>query len=250
MGKRISKKLKREKGDASRPRPRFWPAGRSRPSSPARLHLPSPAPASTRDGRPRRAAVASRQGSATTWRACTGVDAPSRPPGAPGHARLPLRCHSRSPALPLSLSRPRSARTEHRHRHWSSEPRSGRSSSTCEPFVNSSLRELRPRFAVAGHASERLVTHGEPRSPSLSSPARAPSPRVWPARHRAFLHRLASASCSPLHHEAPEPLQSRSTRLAPRVDVEQRHRSAMASGELAPVRPRPRIGAHLVRLEP
>ena len=175
---------------------------------------------------------------------------PGLPPGAPGRARLPLRCHSRSAALPLSLSRPRSLRAEHRRRHWSSELRSGRSSSTREPFVDSSLPEVRSRFAVAGHASERLVRHGEPRLPSLSSVARAPSPRVWPARYLGFLHRLASASWSPLQREAPVPLQSRSTGLAPRVDGEQRHRSTMARSELAQVRPRPRIGAHLVRLEP
>jgi len=165
------------------------------------------------------------------------------------YARLLLRCHLR-PSAPLSFSRPRSARAEHCHRHWSSELRFGRSSSAREPLVDSSLLELRPRFAVAGHAPERLVTHGELRSPSLSSPTRTPPPRVWSARHRASRHRLASASCSPLHRDAREPLQSRSTGPAPRVDGEQRHRSAMAGGELALVRLRSRKGVRLVRLEP
>ena len=136
-------------------------------------------------------------------------------------------------ARPRLLSRSRSARAERRRRHCSSELRFGRSSPAREPFVDSSLPELRPRFAVPGHASERLVTHGEPPSPSLSSPARAPPPRAWSARHRASRHRLVSASCSPLHRDAREPLQSRSTGPAPRVDGEQRHRSAMAGGELA-----------------
>ena len=165
-------------------------------------------------------------------------------------ARLLLRCHLRPPAPPLSLCHPRSARVEHRRRHWSSELRLGRSPPTREPFFDSSLPELRPRFVVAGHASERLVTHGELRSPSFSSPARAPPPRAWSARHRAFWHRLVSASCLPLHRDAREPLQSRSTGPAPRVDGEQRHRSAMAGGELALVHFRSRKGVHLVRLEP
>ena len=208
-----------------------------------------PAPASTR-GRPRRDAVASRQSSAATWRACAGVDAPwsatrcARPrPPPPPLPFAPVCSYS------LALSPPLRA-AERRHRHWRSELRSGRSSSVREPFIDSSLPELCPHFAVAGHASGRLVTHGEPSSPSLSSPTRAPPPRVWPARHRASRNRLASASCSPLYRNTPEPLQSRSTGPAPRVGGEQRHRSAMAGGELALVRLRSRKVVHLVRLEP
>ena len=175
---------------------------------------------------------------------------PGRPPGAPGRTRLTLRCQLCLSALPLSLSRPCTARAEHRHCHWHSELCSGHSSSVCEPFVDSSLPSsalTSPLRDTPPSAWKRTVS---PRSPSLSSPTRAPPPRVWPARHHAFLHRLDSAPCSPLHRDAPEPLQSRSTGLAPRVDGEQRHRSAMAGGELALVRPRSCEGVHLVRLEP
>ena len=37
--------MEKKKGGASRPRPHFWPAGRSRPSPPALAPFPAPAPA-------------------------------------------------------------------------------------------------------------------------------------------------------------------------------------------------------------
>ena len=224
-----------------------WP----KPAQPTRAPSPSPRL------RPRPRVTAGR--AVPPWRASRALPPrsahapawtrPGRPPGAPGRARLPLRCHSRSSTLPLSLSRLRSTRASHRRRHWSPELRSSRSFSTCEPFFDSSFPELRARFAIAGHTSERLVTHGEPCSPSLSCPARAPSPHMWLAHHRALLRLLASTSRSPLHHEAPRRFQSHSTGPAPRVDSEPRHRSAMAGGELGPVHPRSHIDAHRGYLE-
>ena len=107
-------------GGASRPRPHFWPTGRSRPSLPVLTPFPAPALAPTpcprADGR---AAPPWRAGRARLPRGEHAVawTRPSRPPGAPGRARLRPRSHLRPPALPLSLSRPRSARAERRRRH-------------------------------------------------------------------------------------------------------------------------------------
>ena len=170
--KEIQKK-EREKGGASRPRPRFSTAGRSWPSPPARLSPP----------------------------------------------RARARIHARRPAAPC---------------------RRGEPAELCRRVA----RMRRGGHALVGHQEPGSCSPPPPlpfalvHSPSLAlSPllgaCKAP-PHMWPARHCAFLHRLASASCSPLHCEAPEPLQSRSTGPAPRVDGEQRHRSAMAGGELAP----------------
>ena len=146
--------------------PRSPPSPRSRP---CRVHA---------RGRPRRAAVASRRSSAATWRACDGLDEPwsatknarSRPPPSP----LPFAlAGSSSPAFSPSLRVRRAPPSP-----LEPELRHGRFSPAREPFFDSSLREIRPRFAVAEHASERVVTHGEPRSPSFPSPARAPPPRA------------------------------------------------------------------------
>ena len=82
---------------------------------------------------------------------------PLRPWTASVHPPLPPPLRARA----SSLSRIRSVRTPHHRRHWSPELCSGRSSSTRAPFFDSSFPELRYRFAVAGHASKRLVTHGE-----------------------------------------------------------------------------------------
>ena len=101
------------------------------------------------------------------------------------------------------------------------------------------LPKLRPRSAVAEHASERLVRHGEPRSPLFLLRRGAPPPRAKSACLPASWSRLVSASCSPRHRDAREPRQSRSTGPAPRDGGEQRRRSAMAGGGLAPVRFRP-----------
>jgi len=49
LRKEIQKKIGKGKGGASRPRPRFWPAGRSRPGPPAL----SPSPSSRSRPRPR-----------------------------------------------------------------------------------------------------------------------------------------------------------------------------------------------------
>jgi hypothetical protein len=49
LRKEIKKNNRKGKGGASRPRPRFWPAGRSRPGPPA----PSPSPSSCSRPRPR-----------------------------------------------------------------------------------------------------------------------------------------------------------------------------------------------------
>ena len=163
-------------------------AGRGRGSGPLAeaglAHPRSPASARSRPRRvhacgwPRRAAVASQQSSAPRGAHATAWTCPGQPPGAPDRVRLRPRCHLRPPAPPLSLSHPCSARAENRRRHWSSELCLDRSSPAHEPFFDSSLPELRPRFAVVEHASERLVTHGEPHSPSFPSPARAPPPRA------------------------------------------------------------------------
>ena len=102
LGKRNKKK---GKGGASRPRPRFWSAGRSRPSPRARLPSsanPHPCPRTTAG----RAVPPWRTGKALPPR---GAHAPGwtrrgRPPGAPGRTRFSLLCHSRSSTPPLSLS--------------------------------------------------------------------------------------------------------------------------------------------------
>ena len=103
------KKWKKGKGGASRPRPRFWPAGRSRPSPPTRhpLHAREPCPRAW-TAAPRRRGTPAALG--PTWRACARVDAPwsatrcarPRPPPSPLLDAL-LHSHSRP------LSRPRAA---------------------------------------------------------------------------------------------------------------------------------------------
>ena len=114
--------MEKGKGGASRPRPRFWPTGRSRLGPPALSPPPFPAlaPASAR-GRPRRDAVARRQDSAAAWRACDGVETPwsatrcprSRSPPPP----LPFApLSSLSLALSLSRSARRSAARHSRRR--------------------------------------------------------------------------------------------------------------------------------------
>jgi hypothetical protein len=111
LRKEFFKKKKRGKGGASRPRPRFWPTGRSRLGPPALSPPPSPRPRSRpRADSARRGAVARRQGSAAAWRACGSEDAPRSATKAP---------RSRSPPPPLpfaplsslspSLSRSRAA---------------------------------------------------------------------------------------------------------------------------------------------
>jgi len=114
-GKRNSKKGKGKGGALAGRGLAFRPLAEAGPAHQRAFPLPVPAPASTRDGRPRRAAVASRQNSAAAWRACAGVDTPWSATRSPGRARLPLRCHSRSSTLPLSLSHPCSARAKHHH---------------------------------------------------------------------------------------------------------------------------------------
>ena len=168
LRKEIQKKEKVKEG-ASRPRPRFWPAGRSRPSPPAPAPRPRARTATPcRRGEPaelgRRVACMRRLG-----RALGGHQERLAAP-----ASVPAAICTRQ----LLLSRPRFARAEHRRCHWSSELCLGRSPPAREPFFNSSLPKLCPRFAIAEHASKRLVTHGEPRLPSLSSSTRAPPPRA------------------------------------------------------------------------
>ena len=92
--KRNSKKEK-GKGGASRPRPHFWPTGRSRPSPPTLAPFAALAPATCprADGRvvpPWRAGRARppRGEHAAAW------TRPGRPPGAPGHVRLRPRCQT------------------------------------------------------------------------------------------------------------------------------------------------------------
>ena len=90
------KKGQRERGGARRPRPHFWPAGRSRPSPPSCQPLPRTSAASTHvDGR-----------AATSWHAgsvrsthgthAPGWTHPCRPPGTPDRARPLPRCQMRS----------------------------------------------------------------------------------------------------------------------------------------------------------
>ena len=179
LRKEIQKKWKREKGGASRPRPRFWPTGRSRLGPPALSPPPFPAlaPASAR-GRPRRDAVARRQDLAAAWRACGSEDAS-------WSATRSARSRSPPPPLPfaplssLSLALSPSLRAR-RAPPSPLEPelRLGCSSPVRAPFFDLFFPELRPRSAVAEHSSERSVRHGEPRSPSFSSPARAPPPHA------------------------------------------------------------------------
>ena len=145
-----------------------WP---KRPSPPARQPPPRASARVHARGRARRDAVACRQNSATAWRACDDLDAPwsatrsARP--CPPPPPLPF-----APSAPsLSLSRPRSVCAEHRRRHWSSELRLGRSPPACEPFVDSSLPELRPRL------------------PLLDTPLSAWKRTVSPARPRFLLRR-------------------------------------------------------------
>ena len=103
--------MEKGKGGASRPRPRFWPTGRSRLGPPALSPPPSPrSRPRPRADSARRDAVARRQGSAAAWRACDGVETPW------SATRCP---RSRSPPPPLpfaplsslspSLSRSRAA---------------------------------------------------------------------------------------------------------------------------------------------
>ena len=106
--------MEKGKGGASRPRPRFWPAGRSWPSPPAL----APSSRSRRRrvharGRPCRDAVARRQHSAAAWRACGDLDVPwsatrfarPRPPSPPLPDAL-LRSLSRSLSRPHAAAAP------------------------------------------------------------------------------------------------------------------------------------------------
>ena len=185
LGKRNSRKLEKGKGGASRPRPRFWHAGRSRPSPPTRL--PLPAPASTR-GRLRRDAVASRQSSAAAWRACAGVDAPwsatrcARPrPPPPPLPVVPLR------SLSHPLPRPRAAATRAtpRHCHRHSELLSPAASASSLNFSAANDFASPSRTPRA-----RSIAFGK-----LSAPVRA-------HRSESELRRPLGSRCSPyaLHH--------------------------------------------------
>ena len=77
-----------------------------------------------RDGRPRRAATASRQGSAAAWRACAGLDTPwsatgsARPRPPPPPLPFPL---IHSPSLAFARPDSRSGRATARHCHRRSE---------------------------------------------------------------------------------------------------------------------------------
>ena len=117
--KKFKKKLEKGKGGASRPRPHFWPAGRSRPSPPA---LSPSTPPRSRPRRVRARTAAPRRRGEPAELGCRVASMRS-----PGRA---LVSHQERPAAPasaiaaicarqLSLSRPRSARTERRRRHWS-----------------------------------------------------------------------------------------------------------------------------------
>jgi hypothetical protein len=97
--------MEKGKGGASRPRPRFWPTGRSRLGPPAL----SPPPSPRSRPRPRADGLA-----ATPWRAgrtrpprgghAAARTRPGRPPKRPGRARLRPRSHLRPSALSLSRS--------------------------------------------------------------------------------------------------------------------------------------------------
>ena len=104
LRKEIQKNRKRKGGD-SRPRPHFWPTGRSRPNPPALAPFPVlvPVPCPRADGRavpPWRAGRARppRGEHAAAW------TCPGRPPGAPDRVRLRPRCQTRPSALALALS--------------------------------------------------------------------------------------------------------------------------------------------------
>ena len=76
MEKEIQKNRKGKRGALAGRRLASSPLAEASPARERAIPLLAPAPASTHDGRPRRAAVASRQGSATAWRASTGLDTP------------------------------------------------------------------------------------------------------------------------------------------------------------------------------
>jgi hypothetical protein len=138
--------MEKGKGGASRPRPRFWPTGRSRLGPPAL----SPPPSPRSRPRPRADGLA-----VTPWRAgrtrpprgghAAARTRPGRPPKRPGRARLRPRSHLRPSAPSLSLSRPRPARAERRRRHWS--PSSA--SAVPPPCVRHSSISSSPSFALA-----------------------------------------------------------------------------------------------------
>jgi hypothetical protein len=123
LRKEIQKKNRKGKGGASRPRPRFWPAGRSRPGPPA----PSPSPSSRSRPRPRaRTASPCRRGApAEPGRRVAGMrrrgDAlvgHQEPLDAPAEAPAPICAlhRSLSPLCSLSRSARRSAARHSRRR--------------------------------------------------------------------------------------------------------------------------------------
>ena len=103
MGKKFKKNGKGKGGLTGRDLA-SGPLAKAGPAHERAFPVPVPAPASTHDGRLRRAALASRQGSAVAWRACAGVDTPWSATRSP-RSRLLLHpvpfalIHSPSPAL-------------------------------------------------------------------------------------------------------------------------------------------------------
>ena len=170
------KKWKKGRGGASRPRPRFWPAGRSRPSPPARHPLPRASVASMRaDGR---AATPWHAGSVRPTRGAhePGWTHPGRPPGAPDHARLRPRCQTRSSTRSLALSLARAQQQPRRRSElfFPAAPASSlpfaTTSDSSSPFRIQRSRSIalgKPRATGRAHRSESelrrpLYSRGSP----------------------------------------------------------------------------------------
>jgi len=149
--------MEKAKGGASRPRPRFWPAGRSRPSPPARDPLPRASTMSTRaDGR---AATPWHAGSVRQTRGAhaPGWTHPGRPPGAPDRIRPLPRCQTRSSTRSLALSLARTQQQPCRRRSKLFFPTAPASSLLSATTSVSASPFRMPR--------SRSITLGKPRAP-------------------------------------------------------------------------------------
>ena len=177
--------------------------------------LPVPAPASTREGQPRRATVASRLGSTAAWRACGGVDMPWSATRSP-RSRLLLPpmpfALFHSPSLALACPNRRSGRATARHYCRRSELLSlaALASSFESSATSNSASPSRTPFACST-ALSKLGSPVRARRSELelrrplgscgSSPSSPPLPTfssaLAPPRHRAPFPVLGSRSTSP-----------------------------------------------------
>ena len=178
LGKRNSKKWKRERGAL---------AGRGLTSSPLaeagpahESAFPLPAPTSMRDGRPHRAAVASRQGSTAAWRARSPRSCSLLPP-------LPFAL-IHSPSITLARPNSRSGRaTAHHCRRCSELPSLAAPASSFESSATSDSA------SPSSTSRARSTTLGK-----LSLPVRA-------RRSELELRRpLGSRGSPPPHYHRPQ----------------------------------------------